>query len=108
MPYALEPGALRLLNYLLSVAPNVNPTMLKGFPTYSGIHAVLGLPLAGRNYGDSLDNQGMGDLAHWARDNGFPAIRASSSLQKLGDQETAFSSFTAKTPMQIWHGGSRK
>lgn len=98
MPFILSSDALRLLNYLKSVAPNVNPTALKGFPTYSEIHAVLRLTLEGINLGTSLDKQGMRELAHWTRDNGFPAITGfiiSSETKRPGD---GFFKFYGKDP----------
>jgi hypothetical protein len=41
---------------------------------YKEIHDHLNLPMAGDTFGTSLSNQGLADLAMWARDNGLPAI----------------------------------
>ena len=99
MPLNLDSDGLRMLKYLLSVAPNVDPSTLKGFPTYSGVHAVLKLPLAGKTYGDSLDNQGMGNLAHWARDNGYPAITGFIISSETGRPGDGFFKFYGKDPI---------
>jgi hypothetical protein len=70
MPLTLDSEGARLLEYLVRIAPRVDPTNLNTFPTYSGVHTTLGLQMAGRTWGDSLDRQGMGSLAHWAQDAG--------------------------------------
>lgn len=74
MPISLDADGRRLLQFMLSIARDVDPSTLKGFPTYSEAHRALGLPMYGRTWGDSLDRQGMGNLAGWAKDSGFPAI----------------------------------
>jgi len=74
MPISLDADGRRLLQYLLTVAPNVDPSTLKGLPTYSEAHRALGLPMHGRTWGDSLDRQGMGNVAGWAKDHGYPAV----------------------------------
>ncbi len=74
MPPSLSKEGERLLEYLIQVAPRINPDDLATFPTYSGVHTALGLPMHGRTWGDSLDRQGMGDVAGWAASLGLPAI----------------------------------
>lgn len=74
MPPLLSTDGKRLLEYLIQVAGKVDPNDLATFPTYSGIHAALGLPMNGRTWGDSLDRQGMSDVAGWAVASGAPAI----------------------------------
>lgn len=74
MPTTLDSDGIRLFEYLLSIAPAVNPEAGEGFITYLAAHKALGLSKGGFTWGDSLDRQGMGNVAHWARDNGYPAI----------------------------------
>jgi hypothetical protein len=74
MPLTLDSEGARLLEYLVRIAPRVEPTNLNTFPTYSGVHTALELQMAGRTWGDSLDRQGMGALAHWVQDAGYPSI----------------------------------
>jgi hypothetical protein len=74
MSLTLDSEGARLLEYLVRIAPRVDPANLNTFPTYSGVHTALGLQMAGRTWGDSLDRQGMGSLAHWAQDAGYPSI----------------------------------
>lgn len=74
MPTPLDSDGIRLFNYLLSIVPAVNPEAGEGFVTYLAVHKALGLSKGGFTWGDSLDKQGMGNVAHWARDNGYPAI----------------------------------
>ncbi len=75
MPLTLDTEGANLLEYLVRIVPLVDPSNLNTFPTYSGVHAALGLQMAGRTWGDSLDRQGMGSLANWAKDAGYPVIR---------------------------------
>src|SRR5438067_12606088 len=63
-----------ILEYLVRIAPTIDPGNLSTLPTYSAVHKILGLQLVGRTWGDSLDRQGMGSLANWAHDNGYPSI----------------------------------
>jgi hypothetical protein len=74
MPLSLNAQGRRMLNYLARIAPDVDPASLSGFPTYSAVHAALGLQMVGRTWGDSLDRQGMGQVANWAHENGYPSI----------------------------------
>lgn len=74
MPLTLDSEGAHLLEYLVRIAPTVDPSNLSTFPTYSAVHAALGLQMAGRTWGDSLDRQGMSSLALWANDAGYPAI----------------------------------
>jgi hypothetical protein len=74
MPATLDSEGAHLLEYLVRIAPSVDPSNLSTFPTYSGVHTALGLQMAGRTWGDSLDRQGMSSLAIWANDAGYPAI----------------------------------
>ncbi len=74
MPINLDASGLLLLEYLIRIAPSADPKTLSGFPTYSEVHKALGLQMLGRTWGDSLDRQGMGTLAEWAQDNGYPAV----------------------------------
>jgi hypothetical protein len=74
MPLTLDAEGANLLEYLVRLAPLVDPSNLNTFPTYSRVHTALGLQMVGRTLGDSLDRQGMGSLAAWARDSGYPSI----------------------------------
>src|ERR1700710_1969123 len=74
MPPTLDADGARLLKYLVQIAPKIDLTNLSTFPTYSAVHAALNPPLYGRAWGDSLDRQGMGSLASWADENGYPSI----------------------------------
>lgn len=74
MPTQLEPEGERLLKYLINRAPAVDLNNFETFPTYSGVLAALKLDDIGRTPGQSLDIQGMGNLAYWAFDRGLPAI----------------------------------
>jgi hypothetical protein len=74
MPVTLDSEGAHLLEYLVRIAPSVDPSNLTTFPTYSGVHTAIGLQMAGRTWGDSLDRQGMSSLAIWANDGGYPAI----------------------------------
>jgi hypothetical protein len=71
---ALDSDGARLLEYLVRIAPAVDPDALNTFPTYSAVHNALGLQLAGRTWGDSLDRQGMSSLGNWTRKAGYPSI----------------------------------
>ncbi len=44
------------------------------FPTYMSVHEALALGQIGKTWGDSLDRQGMSNLAVWAFENGYPAL----------------------------------
>lgn len=46
----------------------------KTFIRYKELHDVLNLKMAGNTYGISLSNQGLGDLAHVLKDNGYPPL----------------------------------
>ncbi len=74
MPISLDANGGRLLQYLLTTIRSVDPSTLRGFTTYSEAHHALGLAMQGRTWGDSLDRQGMGNVAGWAKDHGYPAI----------------------------------
>lgn len=64
MPTTLDSDGVRLFKYLLSIASAVNPEAGEGFVTYLAAHKVLGLSKGGFTWGDSLDKQGMGNVAH--------------------------------------------
>ena len=74
MPTNLDAAGLRILDYLVRIAPRVDPKALSRFPTYSAVPDALGLDMIGRTWGDSLDRQGMGQVAQWAHENGYPSI----------------------------------
>src|SRR5579883_1983430 len=74
MPTVLTTEGMRVLEYLIRVAPNVDLNDLNTFPTYLGAHEALGLEMIGGTWGESLDRQGLGSLAEWTLENGFPAI----------------------------------
>jgi 5-methylcytosine-specific restriction endonuclease McrA len=74
MPTNLDAAGLRILHYLVRIAPSIDLQTHSGFPTYSNVHNALGLQMIGRTWGDSLDRQGMGQVAEWAKENCYPSI----------------------------------
>jgi hypothetical protein len=74
MPTTLEPEGERLLKYLTDRASTIDLNNFDTFPTYSGTLAALDLDDIGRTPGQSLDIQGMSNLAYWVFDRGLPAI----------------------------------
>ena len=75
MPPLSEQGQ-SILNFLVSEirCGRFRLHEAKTFCGYKEIHATLGLPRKGFNWGSSLSKQGLGDLAKWATQNGLPAI----------------------------------
>jgi hypothetical protein len=64
----------QLLGLLVKKLPKIRPGDPKTYVTYKDIHQELGLTLKGDTYGSSLQNQGLNNLAHWAKAKNKPAI----------------------------------
>jgi hypothetical protein len=74
MPEELDSSGAALLKLLVSLLPSVDPNDPRTYTSYKEVHARLGLQQSGPTYGTSLNSQGMGSLAEWASERGFPAI----------------------------------
>lgn len=59
---------------LVSRLPRAVPDNPRTFITYKEVHNVLGLPLQGPTYGESLKRQGLTSLADWTEAEKLPAI----------------------------------
>jgi hypothetical protein len=99
MPTALDNDGRRLLQLLIQMAPNIDVPNVGGFLTYLDAHKILGLQLIGRTYGDSLDNQGMGNVAGWAKSNGYPAITSLIISENPPMPAKGFFTYYGKDPM---------
>ncbi len=77
MPTHREPEGERLLKCLINRAPAVDLNNFETFPTYSGVLAALRLDDIGRTPGQSLEIQGLWNLAHWIFERGFQESPAS-------------------------------
>lgn len=102
MPLSLDAEGRRILDYLISIAPEVDPESLSGFPTYSAVHTALGLEKVGRTWGDSLDRQGMGQVADWAQKNGYPSITGFIISGEKGQPADGYFKFYGKDPDADW------
>jgi len=102
MPLNLDAEGLRLLDYLVRIAPSVDPETLSGFPTYSAVHSALGLEMVGRTWGDSLDRQGMGQVAEWANENGYPSITGFIISGEKGQPADGYFKYYGKDPDADW------
>jgi hypothetical protein len=102
MPLSLDAEGSRMLEYLVRIAPTVDPENLSGFPTYSAVHSVLGLEMVGRTWGDSLDRQGMGQVANWAHENGYPSITGFIISGDKGQPADGYFKFYGKDPDADW------
>ena len=72
----LSPSAQGLLNALVShiQTGTVAPSDPSTFIGYKELHDELGLELLGRKYGESLQVQGLNDLAEWTKQNSLPSV----------------------------------
>ncbi|MEQ1599835.1 MAG: HNH endonuclease [Methylotenera sp.] len=87
----LSDSALRIFQYLVN---HINSGVIRiGKPetyiSYSDIHNKLRLEQQGRTIGDSLNNQGMGELAQWVKDENLPAITGL-IVSKFGESERRY------------------
>ena len=103
MELSLDAEGRRMLDYLIRIAPEVDPESLSGFRTYSVVHAALGLPMVGRTWGDSLDRQGMGQVATWAHENGYPSITGFIISGDKGQPADGYFNFYGKDPNADWN-----
>lgn len=72
----LSPDAKLLLNFLVSQLKSevVKPGRPETYLAYSKVHNSLGLSMRGQTIGQSLEHQGMRELAEWIYEKGYPAI----------------------------------
>ncbi len=70
----LSPEGKRLLAYVAGKLKIADPSDPRTFPTYSDAHAALGLQQIGKDVGQSLQLQGLNNLAGFVVANGLPAI----------------------------------
>ncbi len=78
-----------VLRVLVQRIERINPSRLNTYPSYTEIHEDLGLSMMANTIGQSLINQGAGDLAEWTKANNFPGITGlivekSTSLPSMG------------------------
>jgi len=71
---ALDAQGLRLLKLLVDHLPKVRPGVPQTYLGYKDAHDRLGLALKGNTYGESLQRQGLNNLAEWCSSEGLPAI----------------------------------
>ncbi len=74
MHWELDAPAAKLLRHLITLLPAIDANDPRTFTSYKAVHNALGLTLSGPTYGQSLNSQGMGVLAEWANERGYPAI----------------------------------
>jgi predicted HNH restriction endonuclease len=70
----LDAQGKRLLNLLVDHLPKVRPGVPQTYMGYKEAHDRLDLALKGNTYGESLQRQGLNNLAEWSANEGFPAI----------------------------------
>jgi hypothetical protein len=96
MPHELNSQGKALLDLLVSLLPGVDPADPGTFTSYKEVHTRLGLQQAGPTYGTSLNAQGMGTLAEWADERGFPAITGLITRESDHVPEKEFFSYYGK------------
>lgn len=67
-------GAARVLEYLVAHLPAVAAGDPRTYVQYKQVHDALQLAMHGETYGESLQRQGLEDLARWCLANNLPAI----------------------------------
>ncbi len=72
----MSPEAARILKYLVDRISEgtIRANRQNTYPTYGQVHSSLGLEQLGQTIGQSLVNQGLGELAQFMKDNRLPAI----------------------------------
>jgi hypothetical protein len=70
----LNTNASRILDYLVTKLVDVVPGRPETYSTYKQVHDALFLRLERGTYGKSLDAQGLGSLAEWAKARSLPAV----------------------------------
>lgn len=70
----LDAQGQKLLVWLTGLLPNVKPGKPQTYTTYKAAHQVLRLVQRGRTFGESLRDQGLGNLTEWTIANDLPAI----------------------------------
>ncbi len=74
MATSLNEEGRRLLAFLRARFTRISVSDLATFPTYMSVHEGLALGQIGKTWGESLDRQGMSNLAVWAFENDYPAL----------------------------------
>lgn len=87
----LSISALRILQYLVRHIESgvIRVGKPETYVSYSDIHNKLNLVQQGRTFGDSLNSQGMGELAQWIKDESLPAITGL-IVSKFGESERRY------------------
>jgi len=72
----LSQNAKHLLNFLISQLKSeaVKPGRPETYLPYSNVHSSLGFSMRGQTIGQSLEHQGMRELAEWIYEKSYPAI----------------------------------
>lgn len=105
MSMVLDVEGKALLDLLVSLLPDVDPNDPSTFTSYKEVHTRLGLQQAGPTYGTSLDAQGMGSLAEWTYEHGFPSITGLITTESGHVPEKGFFAFFGKdeiSGLQWW------
>ncbi|WP_163931356.1 hypothetical protein [Paraferrimonas sp. SM1919] len=71
---SLSTQAKALLKVLVDKLPSVQAGNPATYTSYRECHRDLALPMQGRDWGHSLQLQGLNDLATWQLNTGVPAI----------------------------------
>ncbi|MGB0065231.1 MAG: hypothetical protein WBP85_12360 [Terracidiphilus sp.] len=96
MHWELDAKSTALLRLLMSLFPGVDADDPRTFTSYKAVHTALGLPLNGPTYGQSLNSHGMGLLAEWANERGYPAITGLITTESEHRPEKGFFKFYGK------------
>jgi hypothetical protein len=92
----LDAQAAALLRLLISLFPGVDANDPRTFTSYKAVHTALGLAFNGPTYGQSLNSQGMGLLAEWANERGYPAITGLITTESEHRPEKGFFKYYGK------------
>lgn len=74
MVSALSASSARVLEHLITRLPAVVAEDPRTYAQYKQVHDALQLPRRGETFGESLQRQGLEDLARWCLENDLPAI----------------------------------
>lgn len=96
MHWELDAPAAKLLRHLITLLPAIDANDPRTFTSYKAVHNALGLTLSGPTYGQSLNSQGMGVLAEWANERGYPAITGLITSESEHRPEKGFFKFYGK------------
>lgn len=107
MPKELDSEGAAVLKLLVSLLSGVDPNDPGTFTSYKDVHVRLGLHQIGPTYGLSLNRQGMGSLAEWANEHGYPAITGLITKEDGNIPEKGFFGYYGKdelTDIPWWLG----